>query len=236
MDMYDNDESSTYDFEGSSDLSINAGKTEDVQLYSSAEDSSDDLTTIGADDSLMDMSQYNEMMKLMSEVEFTYVINLPVKALSNNASSTENDGKTLKWSLATDKESSIEFSFQLLNMTNVILICGGAFVLIVIIIVLIISSSKKKKANMIESQKNFEESNTKLVGETTEETVDTAVVNEQPIEEEHTDAPVVEEQPVIEESNQQVEPTTENNSDSNNSEYFNFGDSNNTNDSNNQVM
>lgn len=67
-------------------------------------------------------------------------------SMSNNATTVSDDGKTLKWELTTDDISSMEFEFELYNMTN-IYICIGLIILIIIIIVMIVKRNGKKSVN-----------------------------------------------------------------------------------------
>lgn len=81
---------------------------------------------------------------LMSGMEINFKVNLPYKALNNNATSVENDGKTLTWDLMTFKEE-IKFEFELYNTTNIIIASASGILLIAIIITLIITKRKKNK-------------------------------------------------------------------------------------------
>ena len=87
----------------------------------------------------------NETASLFNELELSYVVNLPYKVDNNNASKVSDDGKTLTWNLVSNGKTTIEYSFPIYNLTNII-ICGvGALVLIIIIIVLIKKLSNKKE-------------------------------------------------------------------------------------------
>ena len=233
-DMLDGEEDYS-DLEESNDISMNAGisdeKDEEMSLFSSSDDFGN-TTTIGAsNDSELDMSGYGEMMSLMGEMEFTYVVNLPTKAISHNASSVENDGKRLKWNLATDKVSEINFSFALTNMTNIILVCGGGLLVLIVIIAVVVLSSKKKKE--VEAPVNYTENTEMVMPSETEpamestkaapavETapevapVEPAPVEPTPVEEPTVSEPApLETEPVVDTPT--VEPTVEEPTDSNN--------------------
>jgi len=119
-----------------------------------------------------DMSKLEELGAVM---DISFIVTLPTKAISNNADSTEDGGKTLKWDLMKSKD--LEFEFKLTEEkettaatdekeskkdkddekestssssdSNLLLYAGigvGALVLLIIIIVIIVSASKKKKA------------------------------------------------------------------------------------------
>ena len=119
-------------------------KTDDEALVPSTDavENSNDTLTTGSDDGMGDMSG---LMSLAGEMEFTYKVNLPYAAKSNNATNASSDKKSLTWNLATSGKSNIEFTFEMYNLTNVIIVAAGVVALIVIIIVIIAISSKKKK-------------------------------------------------------------------------------------------
>ncbi len=103
-----------------------------------------------------------ELQELASTMDMKFSVNLPYKALSHNASKTENDGKTLTWDLMDTKKDTIQFEFELYNMTNIYIAAGiGAFILLLLIIIIISSIRRKhKKANSI----NDNETKTPSVG------------------------------------------------------------------------
>lgn len=103
------------------------------------------------DDTIVDEDEnvdYSDLMGLAAEMEFKYIVNLPEKALTSNATETTNDGKTLTWTFEQNAESKIEFSFELKNMTNYYILYGGVaagVILLIIIIIVIIKKIKKRK-------------------------------------------------------------------------------------------
>ena len=82
---------------------------------------------------------------MASSMDITFNMNLPYKAVSSNATSTENDGKNLKWNLLDQNLENINATFELYNMNNIYLTIGIAAVIIIIIIILIIRKITKKK-------------------------------------------------------------------------------------------
>lgn len=142
----------------------------------------------------------SDIMGLAGEMEFNYVVNLPEKALTNNATNVSNDGKTLTWSLMQSQISNIEFSFELKNMTNYYILYGGIAVALIIVIIIIISLIKKgKKGKEVVPAQNepihadYDPSiaqavpnpaivNGNVTPEMQAETVQTSVVSEQPVE------------------------------------------------------
>ena len=94
-------------------------------------------------DSSFDFSSNMDMSMLSSTLDMKFNVSLPYKAISNNATSTENDGKTLVWNLLNTQED-IKFTFELYNMNNIYLTVGLAVILIILIIVIVISKRKPK--------------------------------------------------------------------------------------------
>lgn len=142
----------------------------------------------------------SDIMGLAGEMEFNYVVNLPEKALTNNATNVSNDGKTLTWSLMQSQISNIEFSFELKNMTNYYILYGGiaaAVIIVIIIIILLIKKGKKGKEvvpaqnepihadydpSIAQAVPNPAIVNGNVTPEMQAETVQTSVVSEQPVE------------------------------------------------------
>lgn len=81
---------------------------------------------------------------LMSGIEVSMKVKLPYKALSNNATTIENDGTTLTWDLMNFKEEEIKFEFEMYNTKNIIIISSIGLIIILLIIFLIIKKTKKK--------------------------------------------------------------------------------------------
>lgn len=112
----------------------------------------DDTTISGEDDDTSipgtDEPDYSDLMGLASEMEITYTVNLPEKAINNNATNTENDGKKLTWKLTTQSDNKIEYVFEIKNMTNYYILYGGiaaGVVIVILIIIMIIKKGKKGK-------------------------------------------------------------------------------------------
>ena len=112
----------------------------------------DDTDFLDTNDSDIDFTE------LMGDIDLSFNVTLPYKAISNNASKTENNNKSLSWNLSSDKAENIEFKFELYNMTN-IYICIGIGILIigaVVAITIIIKNkgNKKDKNNSSNTQIN----------------------------------------------------------------------------------
>lgn len=87
---------------------------------------------------------FDNLSSGMSSMDLSFNVTLPYAAISNNATTVSDDGKTLKWELTTDDASSIEFEFELYNMTN-IYVGVGLLVALVVIVIVIMSKGKGKK-------------------------------------------------------------------------------------------
>ena len=133
---------------------VKIGEEESTDMTNEIED---DLNSTYSDDSLL-ATDDADLSMLLNSMDINFTINLPYKAISSNATNTENDGKTLVWqpTSASNSSSNIEFSFELYNMTNIYLMVGIVILIIVIIIILIVKHCKKTKSNKssLNSQKN----------------------------------------------------------------------------------
>ena len=133
---------------------VKIGEEESTDMTNEFED---DLNSTYSDDSLL-ATDDADLSMLLNSMDINFTINLPYKAISSNATNTENDGKTLVWqpTSASNSSSNIEFSFELYNMTNIYLMVGIVILIIVIIIILIVKHCKKTKSNKssLNSQKN----------------------------------------------------------------------------------
>lgn len=103
----------------------------------------DNDTTTDSTDSDFDFSNVN------TDMDLSFNVKLPYKAISSNATTKNNDDKDLSWNLSSTGEDKIEFSFALYNMTN-IYICAGVIILLIIIV--IVSSLNKKNNNKVPSK------------------------------------------------------------------------------------
>ena len=116
---------------------------DDYDYYDSDLDDSYDDDYDSDDDgsfSSDDFSQY------MSNMEMKFVVKLPYKAISNNATSVDNDGKNLTWDLTkTSDLENLEFEFALYNTTNIIIFVVLGVVVIGGVIFLVINKKNKGK-------------------------------------------------------------------------------------------
>lgn len=121
----------------SSDSDLNNSTSNDTTIDNDFTTDDNGTTT----DSDFDFSNINTNMDL------SFNVKLPYKAISSNATTKKNDDKELSWNLSSTGEDKIEFSFVLYNMTN-IYICGGVIVLLIIIVIVsILNKSRKNKVS-----------------------------------------------------------------------------------------
>lgn len=91
------------------------------------------------EDNLNEEEINNMTSSLMNNLDLSFNVNLPNKALSHNAKENTDD-KKLKWSLSSNSVDSITFSFSLYNMGNII----GLIIAVIVLIVVITLFLKKK--------------------------------------------------------------------------------------------
>lgn len=120
-------------------------------VYQSLQAATKENDNSGFEDSMMNA--------MMSSMDLKYIVNLPYKAVSSNATQKSNDDKTLTWDLTTLKENeNIKFEFYIYNITN-ILIGIGVIVVVLIIVILLIVKSKKSKKDKTKPINNVENNN-----------------------------------------------------------------------------
>lgn len=120
-------------------------------VYQSLQAATKENDNSGFEDSMMNA--------MMSSMDLKYIVNLPYKAVSSNATQKSNEDKTLTWDLTTLKENeNIKFEFYIYNITN-ILIGVGIIVVVLIIVILLIVKSKKSKKDKTEPINNVENNN-----------------------------------------------------------------------------
>ena len=143
---------------------VKIGEEESTDMTNELED---DLNSTYSNDSLL-ATDDADLSMLLNSMDINFTINLPYKAISSNATNTENDGKTLVWqpTSASNSSSNIEFSFELYNMTNIYLMVGIVILIIVIIIILVVKHCKKTKSN--KSSLNSHKNESTLNNETVE--------------------------------------------------------------------
>ena len=117
--------------------------TDDTTTYDDTT-TTDDTTTYD-DSTTIDDSTMGDFSNMTTNMDLSLNVTLPYSALSNNATSTKNDNKTLSWNLQTSGEEAINFEFELYNLTNIYLTIGAGLIIVLIIIIIVISKAKRKK-------------------------------------------------------------------------------------------
>ena len=154
----------SYEDDTTVDLSMKDGKvklfkvTKDdkKKTYKAKIDYSEAKGYSSQSDAYKDNDAYKEYLKGM---EMKFVITLPTKATSNNATTVSEDGKTLTWDFLSFDKDAIEFEFDINeketsksgnNNNNMILYIGigaGALVLIGVIVFIIVKGKKNNNNN-----------------------------------------------------------------------------------------
>lgn len=116
-----------------------------AKFESSSSDNSEDSTN----DDLFDGDISEELGDLseagISGMDLKFVVNVPYKALSSNATETSNGGKTLTWDmLKLTDGNTIDFKFEIYNMTNVYIVCCSFLILSGLICYSAVNAFKKK--------------------------------------------------------------------------------------------
>lgn len=114
--------------------------TKDISTKSDDATQTDDIST--QTDDKIDLNKINFI------TEFS--VTLPYKALTHNAESMTNEGKTLNWSIDVNKNETVKFTFSLLHIElikQIVLIIGS--VIILLALMLVIAKKKKKKTKKI---------------------------------------------------------------------------------------
>lgn len=105
----------------------------------SDDDSTDDIYNTDDDSTSLDdftSGLTNSFSGLASKMDLSFNVTLPYSAKSNNATSTNNDNKELRWDLSSQGDDKIEFEFELYNFLNIFIGAGiiiGGFIFIIII-------------------------------------------------------------------------------------------------------
>ncbi len=105
-----------------------------------------DLDYSDTQNNSLDFSNEFDISSLMSSMDMKFNVTLPYKAISSNATTIENDGKTLKWDLLNQNLKNLEFEFELYNMNNIYL-TAGVIVVIILLIIIILKKSKSSNKN-----------------------------------------------------------------------------------------
>lgn len=109
-----------------------------------------------------DFSSDMDYTQMMSNMDMNFVVKLPYKVVNSNATSIDNNGKQLTWNLMTHQAETIDFEFELYNMTNVYIVVGIALVVIVLVVVVIVNKvgNSKSSGNKTMMSNNVDRQNT----------------------------------------------------------------------------
>lgn len=121
-----------------------------------------------------------DLSGVSSNLDLSFNVTLPYSAKSSNATSTNNDNKSLKWSLSSNEAENIEFVFELYNITT---ICIGLGILILVIATIVVFIIRKKKLSrngiIAKTNSDTQISNNNVMEQTTPgSTVNMQVVNQ----------------------------------------------------------
>lgn len=117
----------------------------DLSNDTGSDSTSDDLDSWDIEGD-SDTNWDNFISSTTSSMDLSFTVNLPYRALSNNATQVSDDSKNLIWSLSNEETENIQFVFELYNYTNLIMI-GVIILLIVAGILYLIVFRKKKNTN-----------------------------------------------------------------------------------------
>lgn len=123
-------------------------KNGDTSLDDSNYDEGEDLTLddeSGMNDTTGDDEDFDLDPSLITgNMDLSFEVKLPYKVINTNATTKDDDGKTLKWNLTSSDVDSISFEFFLYNMTNICILAGGVALIIIVVIVIVVVSGRKK--------------------------------------------------------------------------------------------
>lgn len=149
------------------DLFSNDEEEETILSEEKQEETNQEETNSNGNIDFSDM----DLSSLTSNLDLSFNVNLPYSAKSNNATNTSDNNKKLSWNLSSTEISTIEFTFELYNMTNVYIGIGLLVILIAAIVVLIVSKKKNssdKNSNLssetVEKQNNIANQQDNLMG------------------------------------------------------------------------
>lgn len=149
------------------DLFSNEEEEETILSEEKQEETNQEETNSNGNIDFSDM----DLSSLTSNLDLSFNVNLPYSAKSNNATNTSDNNKKLSWNLSSTEISTIEFTFELYNMTNIYIGIGLLVILIAAIVVLIVSKKKNlsdKNSNLssetVEKQNNIANQQDNLMG------------------------------------------------------------------------
>ena len=130
------------------------------------------------DGALLDETNENpfegmDLSKLTANMDLSFNVTLPNSAISNNATSTEDNNKKLTWKLSSTNAQTIEFAFELNNnggSNDMILYIGiGVIALLVIVVIILMLTKKKSNTATVAPVVNNNETSSPVAQPTVEE-------------------------------------------------------------------
>ena len=134
------------------------------------DNANEEVLTTGEEETI-DLEDDFDYTSLMAGMEFKYIVNLPTSGKNHNATSTSNDSKTLTWNLATTGSSNIEYTFDMYNMTSLIILGVCGLVVLIVIIAILVGIKKKKSSKETLIHTDYDDSIAGEISETVSENV-----------------------------------------------------------------
>lgn len=107
----------------------------------------DDESDLNTEEDELDSDADYDLSGMMDSMDLSFSVSLPYAAISNNATTVSEDGKKLTWALTTDDVSSMDFEFELYNMTAIYIGVGVLAIVIIVLIGFIAKKNGKKSVN-----------------------------------------------------------------------------------------
>jgi hypothetical protein len=102
------------------------------------------LSSSDATDEMAITVEQSEMdQSVLSQIRMSFMLTLPSKPRSHNATSVSKDGKTLEWKLAPDRRNAIKLDVVTPNWQNITLVFLAGMIILRNILVLILRRRKK---------------------------------------------------------------------------------------------
>lgn len=95
---------------------------------------------------------------MISQMDFKFKTSVPVKTITNNASTISEDGKSLEWILLPSQKNKIQMQLQVWNINNIVLLIIGFVLLLVIVLFLLFRRRKKIIETIINDNNQSNES------------------------------------------------------------------------------
>ena len=84
----------------------------------------------------------------LHQIDIRFLVTLPVKPERHNADKVADGGRTLEWKLRPGKKYHLEFRCNLLNVSNLLAVAGGAFGVVLVAALITLLAIRRRKAGM----------------------------------------------------------------------------------------